>query len=114
MFGQINDVEFRRLILGYLEDIADEESDASDNTDLAVELLDRAGLTVCASVTAGAIGAIIASAAALAPILLLGMAAGGMAVCGIGRTAMKRRGLKRKANARKIRQLADRLRTIET
>jgi hypothetical protein len=79
--------------------------DAAEISELKLDLVDRAGMPVAASVTGAAIVAIIVSGGTLGPALLLGCGLVGLAASGTSRTLMKLSSRKSKSAARKVRRL---------
>ncbi|HEY1750526.1 MAG TPA: hypothetical protein VGG29_04650 [Caulobacteraceae bacterium] len=105
-----NDPQFRELLVLYLEKAADELDEVAGAVDDTIDLLDRAALAPAVAVTTGAIAAIIATQAALAPLIVLFLGAVSIGVLGVGRTGLKATGRQRKSGAKRLRSLADRLR----
>jgi hypothetical protein len=106
-----NDPHFRELLILFLEKAADDLEEAAGAADDSADLLDRAGLTPSIAITTGAIAAIVATGGAVIPILVLAGGAVGLGALGVGRTALKAKSRRQKAGAKKLRSLAERLRT---
>jgi hypothetical protein len=102
----INDPALEDLIVEFLEDVATDLEDKSKITEIKVELLDRAGLGVAASVTAAGIAAIVATGGALGPIVLVIGGVVGIVSTGAGRTILRTRSQRDISAAQKIRRLA--------
>ena len=97
------------LVREFLEDVATDLEDKAKVTDIKVDLLDRAGLAVAASVTAAGIAAIIATGGTVGAIILLSGGLIGMGSAGTGRTIMKLGGQRDVSAAQKIRRLVNNL-----
>ncbi len=96
----INNDELRQLILDFLRDMAGVMDDAASDAERKVDLLDRAGMGVAASVTAAGIGTTVAASAAAGSLVgPLGLLVGGL--LGLIATAWGRDRLKRSANRSK-------------
>ena len=102
--AEINDPDLKKLILLYLESIAEKLEESADISEMRSELLDRVGLGVPASVTATAIVALVATGGIGAIALLTGGLTG-MAAAGVGRYILRSSALRNKAAAKKLRQL---------
>ncbi len=100
---ETNDQELRKLVLEYLGGVAEDLDDAAEIAEIKVELVDRAGMPVAASVTGAAIVAIIVSGGTLGPALLLCFGLAGLAATGTSRTLMKLSSRKRKSAAKRLR-----------
>ncbi len=99
-----NDKDVVKVIGEFLEDVAGELEDDAKYADTMVELIDRAGMGVAASVTAAGIGALVTIGATLGPIALLIGGLVGLAGSGTGRTDMKLSGNQNLSTAQKIRR----------
>ena len=96
----INNDELRQLILDFLRDMVEVMDDAASEAERKVDLLDRAGMGVAASVTAAGIGTTVAASAAAGSLVgPLGLLVGGL--LGLIATAWGRDRLKRSANRSK-------------
>jgi hypothetical protein len=107
----VNDPQLGNLIIDYLEDVATDLEDKSKISDIRIELLDRAGVGVAASVTAAGIAAIIVSAGTLGAFALLCGGIIGLGATGTGRTIMRLNSQRSVSAAQKIRRLATGLRS---
>ena len=105
-----NNPQLGNLIADYLEDVATDLEDKSKLSEIRVELLDRAGVGVAASVTAAGIAAIIASGGTLGAVVLLCGGIIGLGATGTGRTMLRLKSQKSVSAAQKIRRLAKGLR----
>jgi hypothetical protein len=99
----LNDPELKRLIVDFVRDMADVMDQSVNDAERKVELLDRAGVGVAASVTVAGIGttvAAVASGAATGSLLgPVGLLVGGLV--GLVASAWGRDRLKRSANVSK-------------
>jgi hypothetical protein len=102
---ETNNLELGKLILDYLDGVAEDMEDAAEISEIKLDLVDRAGMPVAASVTGAAIVAIIVSGGTLGPALLLCFGLVGLAVSGTSRTLMKLSSRKSKSAARRVRRL---------
>ena len=107
-----NDPETKDQVVQFVLDLADSFDESAAAADRKVELVDRAGLTVAASITATGIGTtvtMIANGAAVGALLgPVGLLAGGLiglVAVASGRHTLKRRSDGSKSAARKLRRL---------
>lgn len=110
----LNDPELHDQIVQFVLALAEAEDDNESDANRRVDLLDRAGLGVAASVTAAGIGATTASllsvkaivaGSLLGPVGLLVGGLVGLCASAIGRHHLKRRADGSKSAARKLRRL---------
>jgi hypothetical protein len=106
-----NDPNFRELLIMYLEKAADDLEDVASSADDSADLLDRAGLTPTVAMTTGAIAAIVTTGGAAMPIVVLAGSVVILGALGVGRTTLRSKSRRQRAGARKLRGLAERLRT---
>lgn len=86
---EVNNPQLADIIVHHLDDVATDLESAARISDIHVDLLDRAGLAVAASVSVAAIGMVVLSGGTLASALLLSGGLVGLVAAGIGRTFMK-------------------------
>lgn len=113
--AQGNDPSLRNIVEQYLLDLADSRDDTALAADREVELVDRAGMSVAAGLTATGIGttaaALFTGAAAAILIGPLGVLVGGLVglvATAAGRHTLKKRSDESKSMARKLRRLIGR------
>lgn len=106
---ELNDPEFRQLLILFLEDAAEKFDHAAARADDSADLLDRAGLAPSATVTTGAIAMIVTTGGAALPVVVVGLGALAMVVLGFGRTTLKSKSRREKAGAKKLLGLAAKL-----
>ncbi|PVM86812.1 hypothetical protein DDF62_17310 [Caulobacter radicis] len=109
---ELNDPEFRQLLILFLEDAADKLEEAAGNADDAADLLDRAGLAPAVTVTTGAIALTLATGGAAVPVVVVFLGAGGMIALGFGRTTLKSKSRREKSGAKKLLSLAAKLKGV--
>ncbi|WP_353204581.1 hypothetical protein [Sphingomonas sp.] len=114
-FTGSNDPDFRLQIEQFVLDLADSLDADSQSADRKVDLLDRAGMTIAASVTATGIGATAAAfftgataGSLLGPIGTLTGGLIGLVAAAAGRHTLKTRSDESKFAARKLRRLIGR------
>jgi hypothetical protein len=103
------DNDFRKLIVDYMQSIADNLEDMADKSEIDAQTIDKVGLPVALSVTGVGIAAIVASGGAAIPIVA---ACGGLfclAAAGVGGLKIRHAILKRKVVVRQIKKLMTRL-----
>ena len=106
----LNDEEFRDLLVLFLEDAADKLETAAASADDSVELLDRAGLAPTVTITTGAVALVITTGGAALPFVVVALGAGAMVGLGFGRNTLKlEKPTREKAGAKKLLALAAKL-----
>jgi hypothetical protein len=110
---KINDEDLRRLIVEYLEEVANSLADVSSRTNAATELLDRAGFPVGTMIAGAGVASIVTHGLAIVPLILMGF--GFLCIAGIaaGRHILRRQDLEVGSAARDVRALAVRLRSLK-
>jgi hypothetical protein len=86
---EVNNPQLADLTIHHLEHCATDLESSSRVSDIKVDLIDRAGMAVAASVTVAAIGMAVVSGGSLGAILLLTGGLVGMAASGTSRTIIK-------------------------
>jgi hypothetical protein len=86
---EVNNPQLADIIIHYLEEFASDLESRAAISDIKVDLIDRAGMAVNASVTVAAIGMVVVSGGAVGAILLLAGGLVGLGLTGTGRTLMK-------------------------
>ena len=104
---EVNNTQLADLIVHHLEDCASDLESSAKVSDIKVDLIDRAGMAVAASVTVAAIGLAVVSGGAIGAILLLSGGLLGMAASGTSRTIIKLNGHRSMVAAEKVRRLAN-------
>jgi hypothetical protein len=104
---EVNNPQLADIITHHLDDLASDLESAAKISDIRVDLLDRAGMAVAASVTVAAIGLVVVSGGTLASLLLLAGGVVGLGAAGATRTRMKLHSHKNMFAAGKLRRLAD-------
>jgi hypothetical protein len=104
--NEVNNPQLSDIIVHYLNDLASNLESHAKISEIRADLLDRAGMTVAASVTVAAIGMIVASGGALLSVLLFAGGVLGLAATGTGRTLIKLSSHKSLFAADKVRRLA--------
>jgi hypothetical protein len=97
--------ELREVILDFLEDVAEDMEDDSEVSEIKVDLVDRAGMAVMASVTGAAIVVIVVSGATLGSIVLLCGGLMGLTATSTSRTLMKFSSRRSRSTAKTVRRL---------
>jgi hypothetical protein len=103
------DNDFRKLIVDYMQSIADNLDDMADKSEINAQTIDKVGLPAALSVTGVGIAAIVASGGAAIPIVV---ACGGLlclAAAGVGGLKIRHAIWKRKVAARQIKKLMTKL-----
>lgn len=108
---QINDEGLRRLIIEYLDEVANSLADISSRTGAAVDLVDRAGYPVATMVAGAGVAAIVTHGIATVPIILIGFGFLCIGMVSVVRHLLKRQDVETAAAARDIRNLASKLRS---
>jgi hypothetical protein len=115
LLDNANDRELHDQIKQFVLDMADRLDDDAQGADRRVDLLDRAGLTIAASITATGIGgiaaglfAVAATGISLGPFAALLGGLVGLVVTATGRHTLKTRSDESKSSARKLRRLVGR------
>jgi hypothetical protein len=104
---EVNNPRLADIVIHYVESIASDLESRAAISDIKVDLIDRVGMAVVASVTVAAIGMVVVSGGALASVLLLTGALVGLAAAGTSRTWIKLDSHKRMFAAGKVRRLAN-------
>jgi hypothetical protein len=103
---EVNNPQLADLIIHHLEHCATDLESSARMSDIKVDLIDRAGMAVAASVTVAAIGMVVVSGGSFGAILLLAGGLVGMAASGTSRTIIKLNGHRSSVAAEKVRRLA--------
>ena len=101
-----NDPDLSRLILGYLEDIADDLEDQAKACENNVDLIDHTGTRTAAAATAAGIAAIFATGGSVGAVILFAAGIVGLTATGLSRFRLRRTSLKYLSSAQKTRRLA--------
>lgn len=105
--NEVNNPQFAELIIDYLVDFASDLESSAKISAIKVDLIDRAGIAVAASVTVAAIGMVVVTGGTLGSALLL---AGGAhrfgCATGTSRTVLKLNSHTSAVAAEKVRRLA--------
>lgn len=108
-----NDPHFRAFLASFLEQAAEAIEEAGEKIEDGLELLDRAAIAPTATVSAGAIAAIVATGGAAAPVLVLVAGVAGLAGLGVLRTSQRAKAREQKKAARRVRALGMKLGAIQ-
>jgi hypothetical protein len=109
--NEVNNPQLADIIVHYLEDMASDLEGRAAISDIDVDMIDRAGMAVSASVTVAAIGMVVVSGGALVPVLLFVGGLVGLGLAGTGRTLLKRGSHRHRMAARKVQRLSRGLET---
>ena len=95
---ELNDPDLQEIIIDFFEDASDSLRELAASNERKVDLVDRAGLAVSASVTVAGIGTTVAAVAGTVltislagPVALFGGGIAGLVICAFGRDWLKRR-----------------------
>jgi hypothetical protein len=102
----VNNPQLGDIIIHSLEGFASDLEGRAAVSDIYVDLFDRAGMSVAASVTVAGVGMLVVSGAVTGAVVLLVSGLAGLGLAGAGRSLMKFSGRKSTADADKVRRLA--------
>ncbi len=103
--GEVNNPQLADIVVHYLDEIASELESRATISDIRVELIDRAGMAVSASVTVAAVGMLAVGGFAIGPSLVLAVGVIGLVASGAGRTILRLGGHKHSLAAERVRRL---------
>ena len=104
--SDVNDPAMSELVVDYLEEFAVDLESRAKVSDIKVDLIDRAGIAIAASVTVAAVGSAVVSGGTFGSVLLLAGGLIGLAATGTSRMKLKLYGLGCSVAAERIRRLA--------
>jgi|GEM_PF-3258428 len=104
--SNVNDPAMSELVVDYLEDFAVDLESRAKVSDIKVDLIDKAGIAIAASVTVAAIGSAVVSGGTFGSVLLLAGGLIGLAAAATSRMKLKLYALGCSVAAERIRRLA--------